>query len=150
MAYQRRLPDVSVLISLVDQGLTNQQIGERYGTSAEAVRQALARNGVRRGPARPNHSRFIPWRLRADHVGDVLARRLRAYSKMQQGKQLSSTEQRLLDEWMRFMDGDNSHGIPLSVHYDRMDEAGFWLEPRQPGDRDYISPPLEEAASAGM
>jgi hypothetical protein len=75
----------------------------------------------------------------------VIARRLRAYSKRQQGKPLSDTESRLLDDWMKFMDGGNSLGIPLSVHYDRSDDEGFWLEPRQPGDRDYISPPVAPA-----
>lgn len=142
MASVRKLPDVSVLLKHVDEGSTNQQIGDRYGTTAEAVRQALAKAGVRRGPERPNHAFYLPWRIRADHVGDVIARRLRAYSKRQQGKPVTETERRLLEEWIRFMDGENSHGIPLSVHYDRTDEAGFWLEPRQTGDRDYISPPI--------
>lgn len=140
----RKLPDVDVLLEHVHQdGLSNFEIGQRYGTTGEAVRQALAKAGFRRGPERPNHSRYLPWRIRADHVGDVLARRLRSYSKREQSKMLSDTEERLLADWIKFMDGGNTHGLPLSVHYDRSDEDGFWLEPRQPGDRDYISPPIE-------
>lgn len=142
MPSPRKLPDVEVLLDEAQQGLTNQEIGDKYGTTGEAVRQALAKAGYRRGPERPNHGRYLPWRIRADHVGDVLARRLRAYSKREQGKPLTETERRLLEEWIKFMDGGNSHGLPLSVHYDRSDPDGFWLEPRQPGDRDFISPPM--------
>lgn len=142
MASAKKLPDDETLLQLArDEGLTNQQIGDRYGTTGEAVRQQLAKLDFRRGPERPSHAHYLPWRIRADHVGDVLARRLRAYSKRQQGRKLSPTEDRLLDEWLKWMDGANPWGIAMSVHYDRMDGDGFWLEARQPGDRDYISPP---------
>jgi hypothetical protein len=70
-----------------------------------------------------------------------MARRLRAYSRRQQGYPLDATEGRLLDEWIDYMDGGNTWGVPLSVHYERTDPEGFWLEPRRDGDRDYISPP---------
>lgn len=136
----RKLPDDGELLKLAESGLTNREIGERYGTTGEAVRQALAKIGFARD-SRPTHAQYLPWKLRSDHAADVLARRLRAYSKRQQGKPLSETESRLLDEWIRFMEGGNSFGVPLSVHYDRSDDEGFWLEPRRPGDRDYISPP---------
>lgn len=140
MASVRKLPDDGELLKLAESGLTNREIGEKYGTTGEAVRQALARIGYTRD-TRPTHAYYLPWRIRSDHAGDVLARRLRAYSKRQQSKPLSETESRLLDEWVKFMEGGNSFGVPLSVHYDRTDDEGFWLEPRQPGDRDYISPP---------
>lgn len=136
----RKLPPGDVLLDMAAT-MTNAEIGDQYGVTAEAVRQALAREGFRRSPDRPSHGRYIPWKVRADHTGDVLARRLRSYSKRQQGKPLNETEERLLDDWLRFMDGGNAFGVQLSVHYDRYDEEGFWLEPRQPGDRDYISPP---------
>lgn len=145
MASARRLPPDDVLIQHAESGMTNRQIGELYGTTGEAVRQALQRVGYQRQDGRPSHAHYLPWKVRADHVGDVLARRLRAYSKRQQGKPLSETEERLLDDWIKFMDGANDYGVPLSVHYNRTDEEGFWLEPRKPGDRDYISPPIEAA-----
>jgi hypothetical protein len=145
MASVKRLPADPVLIEHAESGLTNREIGELYGTSGEAVRQALQRAGYQRPDARPSHSFYLPWKVRADHVGDVLARRLRAYSKRQQGKPLSETENRLLDDWIKFMEGANDYGIPLSVHYGRNDDEGFWLEPRQPADRDFIAPPLEAA-----
>lgn len=141
MAAGRRLPPFDVLMGHVNEGLTNQAIAELYGTTAEAVRQALERGGYKRSDHRPNHGRFLPWRIRANHTGDVLLRRLRAYSKREQGLPLSPTEARLLDEWIKFMEGENTLGVPLSVHYDRMDDDGFWLEPRHAGDRDFIAPP---------
>ena len=139
MAATRKLPSEDVLGRLAGAGMSNKEIGEKYGTTDEAVRQAMVKYGIRSGPVRPSHAKYLPWRIRADHVGDVLARRLRAYSKRQQGWPLSETESRLLDEWLKYMDGDNPYRLPASVHYDR--SRGFWLEPRQDGDRDYISPP---------
>lgn len=144
MASYRKLPSFDVLMQHVKEGLSNREIAELYGVTGEAVRQALERGGFKREADRPNHAHYIPWKIRADHGGDVLLRRLRSYSKRQQGKPLSDTEARLLDEWLRFMEGGNSLGVPLSVHYDRTDADGFWLEPRRPGDRDYISPPAME------
>jgi hypothetical protein len=140
----RKLPTGEALVRHAADGMTNKEIGELYGVTGEAVRQALEKAGFTRDNPRPSHAYYIPWKVRADHVGDVLARRLRAYSKRQQGKQLTETESRLLDEWLKFMDGGNSQGVPLSVHYDRTDDEGFWLEPRQYGDRDYISPPMSD------
>jgi hypothetical protein len=145
MASAKRLPVDAVLIEHAEAGMTNREIGDLYGTSAEAVRQALVRAGYQRKDSRASHSHFLPWKVRADHVSDVLARRLRSYSKRQQGKPLNETEERQLEDWIRFMEGANSYGIPLSVHYSRTDEEGFWLEPKRPGDRDYICPPLEAA-----
>ena len=54
---------------------------------------------------------------------------------------MTASEERLLDAWIIFMEGGNSQKLQLSVHYERTDEQGFWLEARKPGDRDHISPP---------
>lgn len=140
MPAARRLPDGEILVAMAAD-MSNKDIATRFGVSAEAVRQKLAAAGFRREPERPDHSYYIPWRIRADHASDVIMRRLRAYSKREQGRPLSDTERRLLDEWLQFMDGDNPTGLPLSVHYAYNDDEGFWLEPRQPGDRNYIRPP---------
>jgi hypothetical protein len=141
MGSRRKLPDIDVLKAHAEEGMSNQDIGERYGVTSEAVRQAFAKEGIVRTPERASHLHYIPWSIRADHVGDTLARRLRSYSKKQQGRPLTEREERLLDDWVDFMEGSNSFGLPLSVHYSRTDPDGFWLEPRRSGDRDYISPP---------
>lgn len=143
MASAKKLPPFDVLLRFVEEDrLSYREIADKYGVTGEAVRQALDKGGYRKPNSRPSHAHYIPWKVRADHVGDVLARRLRAYSKRQQGKPLRDSEAKLLDEWLKFMDGENSLGVPLSVHYDRNTEDGFWLEVRQNGDRDLISPPL--------
>jgi biotin operon repressor len=136
-----RLPARDVLVELHQAGLSNQEIGDRYGTTREAVRLALKRAGVQVERVRNDHSRYLPWRLRADHTHDVIARRLRSYSKRAQGAPLSPDDARKLAAWEEFMNGANPYGVKLSVHYDRTDDDGFWLEPARPGDRDYISPP---------
>jgi hypothetical protein len=143
MPATRKLPEAPELERLVVQeGLTNQQIGDMFRVSREAVRQALAVAQIERpgAEAKVSHQHYVPWRVRADHTSDVLVRRLRSYSKLKQGKPLTATERRLLDLFMDFMDGNNPDGVPQSVHYNK-DEGGFWVEPRQKGDRDYIHPP---------
>lgn len=141
----QKLPSGDALMKHVQDGLSNKQIGMMYGTTPEAVRMALAKLGVKNGPGKNDHSHYLPWRLRADHVSDPLARRLRSYSRRQQGMELTAGDARLLDEWITFMEGGNPWKVKLSVHYDRLDPDGFWLEPEKPGDRDYISPPSEAA-----
>lgn len=142
----RKLPELNVLMEHARQGLTNKQIAEMYGASDEAVRQQFAKAGVRRGPERADHGRYLPWRIRADHVGDYCAKRLRAFSKREQGWELSEQESKLLDEFLEYMDGDNPWGAPLSVWYSKTE--GFWVQRRRDGDRDYIHPP-QAAASRG-
>ena len=139
----RKLPSLEVVKALVDEGLSNTDIGAKYNASGEAVRQLLERHGIHREHGRTSHSRFMPWRIRADHANDVLAKRLRAYSKRVQGTPLSEKDSRLLDQWIEYMNGANALGVPLSVHYDRRDNDGFWLEPAVPGDRDFIHPTTE-------
>lgn len=139
MAYGKRLPELDVLLGHVKSDKTNKEIGDLYGVSGEAVRQALARGGVQRSDKRPSHRQYIPWRIRADHAHDILAKRLRLYSRAEQGFPLSDAERRQLVEWQDYMDGGNRWRVPLSVHYER--SQGFWLAPRQAGDEDYISPP---------
>jgi len=139
----KKLPDGEVLVGLAKSGLSNLDIGDRYGVTAEAVRQALVKSDYHRPRIRPSHAYYLPWRVRADHVGDVLARRLRSYSKRQQGRKITASETRLLDEWLQFMNGDNSTSLRLSVHYSR--SQGFWLQPQVPGDRDFIHPPPVDA-----
>lgn len=139
----RRLPSCEVLREHIAAGMTKRAIAERYGVTPEAVRQQFVKCEIEAPRERPTHSHYVPWRLRADHVGHIHARRLRLYSKVQQGIRISDVNQRQLQEWTEWMDGANAAGVPLAVHYDRTDSEGFWVEPRQPGDRDYISPPIE-------
>lgn len=141
MVRNARLPAPEVVRQLHADGLSNKVIGDRYGVTSEAVRINLKRAGVTMPAQRTSHARYLPWKLRSDHTHDVIARRLRDYSRAQQGGALSLDDRRKLDHWLEFMDGANPYGLQLSVHYDRHDPDGFWLEPRQPGDRDYISPP---------
>lgn len=137
MAYGKKLPDDATLRRHVSDGMTNKEIGDLYGATGESVRQQLAKIGVER-PKRPNHGKYLPWRIRADHTGHLLARRLRAWSKKCQGWPMTESDSRLLDEWVEWMNGANRWGLPMAVHYDRSEQEGFWLEPARPGDENYI------------
>lgn len=142
MPSTRKLPSIDVLTALREAGQSNNKIAEQYGTTAEAVRQAFARAKLptAREP-RMNHRELIPWRVRSDHLQHTLVKRLRLYGRFQKGAQLDHVQQTTLDNWLKFMEGDNDRGVPLAVHYDYSDPEGFWLEPRRPGDRDLVSPP---------
>lgn len=142
VATGKKLPDCGRLQELADEGKTTQEVADEYGVTYEAARQAFARCGIERPRLRNDYRHYLPWRpIRANHQRSVLAIRLRSYAKEQQGKALKDHEPRLLDEFKRFLDGENRWGLEMSVHYDMDDPDGFWLEPRRPGDRDYISPP---------
>lgn len=141
----RKLPEISVLLEHLKQGWDNQQIADHYGVTREAVRQQLQKHGIKSPRERADHGRYIPWRVRLDHAGDYLVKRLRSYSRRQQGWPLSEAESRLLDEWIEVMEGANRWGVPLSVWYSR--EDGFWVDPRRPGDRDFIHVPGETEGS---
>ena len=141
MAQQKKLADFMELKRLMDAGMSNKQIADRYSVTREAVRQAFAKHEIRNSPERTRHAKHLPWRVRSDHTDDMLAKRLRAYSKRQQNQPLAARDERLLDEWVSYMDGNNWTSVPLSVHYDRADADGFWLEPRSPEDTDYVHPP---------
>jgi hypothetical protein len=136
-----RLPDISVVLKLLADGMSNRQIGERYEVSGEAVRLALKRHGVQLPRLRNNHAQYIPWHVRSDHANDALVCRLRIYSKHRQGIPLSERDQKILDDFEAFMNGANVYELELSVHYDRTDLEGFWLAPKVAGDRDYIHAP---------
>ena len=139
MVATRKLPDTKELVALTKTH-SNREIAERYGVSTEAVRLQLASVGVRNGPGRISHAKFVPWKgIRADHVNHPLLKRLHSYSKREQGRPLDEAEERLLNEWIEFMEGGNPWGVAMVVHYDRTDEGGFWLSPKQPGDNEYTS-----------
>lgn len=138
----KKLPECDRLKELADSGASNHDVAQMYGVTPEAVRQAFIKCNIERPRLRNDHSHYMPWRgVKSNHQRNVLASRLRSYSKMMQGKPLRPSEERLLGEFREWMDGDNEWGVPFSVHYDREDPDGFWVEPRKPGDRDYISPP---------
>ena len=93
LATTRKLPDCDVLRQLVDAGLTKRQIATQYQVTVEAVRQAIQRCSIQTSePKRMTHARYIPWRLRADHQGHVIAGA--CASCQDSGRERSSTRQR--------------------------------------------------------
>jgi hypothetical protein len=136
-----KLPDADILRPLVEAGEGVKEIAARYSVTHEAVRRALARHGLTPHHTRISHRQYMPWTLSSRDTHNYLAQRLRDYSSVRQGKRISARASATLREWQRFMEGDNSYGVQLSVNYDRRDPEGFWLEPKQDGDGDYIHPP---------
>lgn len=148
MPARAKLPGDDVLRKLVEQGLTDAEIGERYGASGSAVQQRRMRAKPPilrpKDPNRLGHKQYVPWRIRNAHRTDELHKILIRYSNRMQGRPAllkpdntpSEKAERELDLWMAFMDGANEDRQQYSVYYDY--QRGFWIDPRQPGDKNYI------------
>ena len=127
-------PDDDTLRRLVNvEHKTDREIGDRYGVTRQTVSYWRRRVGLdkARGPML-NHKDYLPWSIRGEDHGDSIAKRLREYSSMKQGKALKEEDQKRLDKFLLFLQEEN-----VVVDYDR--ERGFMLRRRtrgvdKPGD----------------
>jgi transposase-like protein len=133
---RRKLPPDEVVARLVkDEGLTYEQVAERYGCTRQAVYQAMTAIGERspRGPA-VSYREWIPWSgIKVEHNNDLLVRRLRLYARRQLGHPLPPAQSALLDQWLAYMREHNA-----IVVYDRA--VGFRLAPRRKGETGLARP----------
>lgn len=140
-----KLPPDDELARLVREGKTVGEIAALYSASRQGVDFRLNKAGIRRDVRpRQDHQHYIPWEgMRSNHrsLTNPFYRCLLLYSRRQQGVELKPADQAVLDLWLAYMDGDNGWRRKFAVHYDRDDDQGFWLEPWQEGDRDYVHPP---------
>lgn len=136
----RRLPDEATVRNLVEEGMSDRDIASRYEVSPEAVRKFRHRYGIERPSAHADHSAYIPWKVKASHAQHPLVRRLREYSRQQQGLPLTEVEQQRVENFLLFLRGGNDLRLPLVVTYDRDRAEGFALEPARPGES-VIRPP---------
>ncbi|WP_327377683.1 hypothetical protein OG393_29280 [Streptomyces sp. NBC_01216] len=133
---EKRLPDLNTLIRLSQQGLTDEQIGSRYGTTGQAVNKALTLGGYyRRQVSKTVITELIPWDVlttqeKGSHHNTYLAKQLRAYLRAALGDE--TVKDTHLTAAARFEKKIRREG--LVVTYDRDREGGFALEPRKPED----------------
>lgn len=130
-------PDPDLLRQWVDSGLTDTQIaqlvGDMYGgdtPSHVTVINWRKKHGIvrRHGrQARLDHSKYRPWRVRVEHTGDAIERRLYDYSRLRQGRRLDEKAQQRLDEFLDFL---ARHEVVVS--YDPETEDGWFFVERDP------------------
>ena len=140
MPAPRVLPDTTVLLRFVDQGMTHQDIADHLrqtlgvNVSRSSVSAALSRAGVSRGTMR--YKDELPWRVKGEHLTQYQARMLRLLGRRRAEMELTDEEDARLDSWMESLEdnkwvvgyapdnggfiyvdadevGDGSEGIPI-------------------------------------
>lgn len=135
MPAHRKLPPTERVVALVEQGLTQRQIGEMFGVSPSAVGECLRVAKVSSPRRVTYYNDHIPWKVRVAHNSHVLVRRLRLHARKDTGGDLRPDQLALLDQWMTYM----RHHDAVVV-YEPDTEQGFFLDHRQPGDLRYVRP----------
>jgi hypothetical protein len=119
-------PSDEKLRELLDQGLTQKEIGERYGVRRQTVGYWVKRAGLSNRATAITHKDYLPWNVRDTDHHDSIARALRWYSTLQQGGELDYVAKREVQRLLDFLKARN-----VVVNYDR--DRGFFLVPRKPG-----------------
>lgn len=119
-------PSPETLKGLLDAGVTQREIGERYGVTRQTVYYWIKRAGLGVRPAGMSHKDFLPWDVKAEDHHDSIARALRWYSTKQQGGDLDPVARREVERLLEFLKEEK-----VVVDYSR--ERGFHFRRRKPG-----------------
>ncbi|MFF1776990.1 hypothetical protein [Streptomyces virginiae] len=133
--------------------MTYEQIAAQYGVTKGAVYWQLSAAGQTK--QRPDHKRFIPWTVKAEHAHARPAMMLRLLSRQEAGDEtIPDVKVRMLGKWLKEV-GEAS----VVVCYDRNmppnpaspSTGGFYYSKRRPQDGDNIIrfEPEGEQESAG-
>lgn len=128
-----KLPTTDVLLAHRREGMTYEQIGQRYGVTKGGVHLALSRtNQVRR--EKPDYRDRIPWRVPDKFRNSNMLRMLRAAAAREQGTlDEDSARAKELTKWLKWMDTPEEWAPDgWVVAFD--EEKGFHRVPR--GSRD--------------
>jgi hypothetical protein len=135
MPAPRKLPDNTVLLKLREKGMTYAEIAEQYNTTEGAVYWQLRdAGGVK---TRPDHSKFLPWKVKSDHSHARPAVLLRYLSRREQGDKIPEAKDRQVTRWLEEM-----KEADVVVCYDRdmppnpasPVAGGFYYSKRRPED----------------
>lgn len=139
-------PDDDTLRRLVEEGLTDREIGARYGVSDETARYYRKRAGIEKDSA-PHVSRrgFIPWTLNTKkrHHNTREAKALRALDARMKGDPVNADQEQRLDSVLKDL---KEYNYVLDYDY----EDGFVLRDRDPQlDRpdDWVRRPKQDVES---
>ncbi|MFE0648512.1 hypothetical protein ACFVZH_07995 [Streptomyces sp. NPDC059534] len=78
--------------------MTYDEIAEMYGVTRGAVYLQL--RDSKQTSKRPDHSKYIPWTVKAGHAQARPNAMLRLFSRREQGETLPEVKERMLDKWL--------------------------------------------------
>lgn len=125
----KRVPDRLELKRLLDKGLTQKEIAERFGVSRSAIAMAKMTYGLEAGKTRERFADMLPWTLQPEHRMHWDARMLRLEARRQRGQDLTDDELRWLQGWRSDLDEKNA-----VVMYNGRTREGFHWVPRRDED----------------
>jgi hypothetical protein len=149
MGRPRILPDADVLHDLkIVQGLTYDEIAERYGVTRAAVHLALRKSGL--VTPRPRYERHIPWKVAVEHSNSYHLAMLRLAARKEQGEKIPAYKEKYLENWLEALRRED-----LVIDYARdwagynQGLGGFGTVKRRPGiDNWLIREPDPEAVAS--
>lgn len=144
MPAPRKLPSNEVLIKLREQGWSYGRIAEEYDVTEGAVYWQLRDAGATR--TRPDHSKYLPWKVKTEHAQARPAAMLRYLSRLELAEKgemapLPEPKERMVRKWLAEV---KEAGVV--VCYDREmppnpaspKTGGFYYSKRRPADGDEI------------
>ncbi|MEH6373708.1 hypothetical protein V7793_05015 [Streptomyces sp. KLMMK] len=138
---EKVLPDLNTLIRLKEQGLTDDQIGARYGgVTGQAVNKALTLGGYyRQAVSRQVINEAIPWTVKrteaaGSHHNSYLGKSVMAYLRVALGDDTAKDSHRLAAKRLQARLLRDSKVID----YDPQSKDGFVLVDREDRDGDLI------------
>jgi hypothetical protein len=148
MPAPRQLPSSDVLRALRQKGKTYEEIAEMYGVTKGAVYWQLRDAGLAK--TRPDHSKFIPWKIKGDHAHAKPATMLRLHSRREQGDTIPPVKARMLDKWLAEL---KAADVVVCYRRDMPPNpasytGGFYYSKRRPQDGDSLIRVGEEGENA--
>ncbi|MEU9975054.1 hypothetical protein [Streptomyces sp. NPDC051014] len=138
MPAPKRLPTSDVLRKLREDNWTYEEIGAKYGVTKGAVYLAL--RDAKQVKDRPDHSKYLPWKVRTEHNQARPAAMLRFYSRREQGDKIPAVKERMLDKWLAEV-----KAADVVVCYNREQvpnpaspTGGWYYSKRRPSDGDSL------------
>lgn len=130
--YGSKAPDKNTLVRYADEGLTQQQMADRWTTESgwnitrSAVAMALKREGVPPVRPRPRYEEELPWEVAEEHQRKTDAQILRFWARRRHNLPLQPEQESKLENWLRQLDEAD-----VVIIYDRETPEGFWWMPRE-------------------
>ncbi len=153
MPAHKKLPTTDILLKHRRDGMTYEEIGKLYDATRGAVYLAL--RDASKTAVRPDHSKYIPWKVRTEHSQARPAMMLRLYSRREKGDQIPEVKERMLNKWLGEIKEAN-----VVVCYNREQvpnpaspTGGWYYSKRRPSDGDALirvddNPVKTEASNA--
>lgn len=130
-SYGSRAPDKTTLTRYAREGLTQQQMAERWtmesgwNITRPGIAMALKREGVPPVRPRPRYEDEIPWEVADEHTRKTDAQILRFWARRRHGLPIQPEQESKLNHWLEQLAEQDA-----VIIYVRDTPEGFWWIPR--------------------